>query len=222
MSASAVMMHSKVPLTCFQTKCVTHRCWPVSSVNGLRIKSHEESITFTYRWQHTSLQSAYIYTGWKANISHVWLCVFTTIKRKSPRVTFLVELSWLFWLLWQMLPHSCVNIEKGRVGMFWGFHLSSTSSRGTLSAGELWRRWVIKRPSSWKWRCKEIAAPLWTRLQQLQQQTKLTNCRWNCARAAGSPALGSAPDDAVALLHSNLLPPHASLLMHSYIPPGTR
>lgn len=111
---------------------------------------------------------------WKPNISHVRLCVFTTIKRKSPGVTFHVELSWLFWLLWQMLPHLCVNIEKGTVGMLRGFHLSSTSSRGTLSAGELWRRWVIKRPSGWKHWWKEIAAPLWTRLQQLQQQTSLT------------------------------------------------
>lgn len=80
---------------------------------------------------------------------------------------------------------------------------------------------AIKRPSGWKRRCKEIAAPLSTRLQQLQQQTSLTT-DLNCARAAGSSALGSPPDDAVALLHSNLVLPHASLLVHSYIPPGTR
>lgn len=48
------------------------------------------------------------------------------------------------------------------------------------------------------------------------------HCRWNRAPAAGSSALGSAPDDAVASLHSNLLLPHASLLMHSCSPPGSR
>lgn len=101
--------------------------------------------------------------------------------------------------------------------MLRGFHLSS---RGTVSAGVLWRRSRSSGPPAGSGDV-EIAAPLSTRLQQLQQQTSLTT-DLNCARAAGSSALGSPPDDAVALLHSNLVLPHASLLVHSYIPPGTR
>lgn len=155
-------------------------------------------MTFIYIVENTRPSGVQMWGEIQTSVTHGcgWRRVFMTIKRNTPGVTYHRESSWFLWLLWQMLPHLCVYIEKRTVWMWGGFHLGRAFSRGTVSTGEPCGRTVIKRPSGCKRWCKDIVTPLRTTLQQLRQQSRLT-----VSDRTELFAQGSAPDDKTGWTH---------------------
>lgn len=69
-------------------------------------------------------------------------------KRNIPSLAFHAELSWLFWLLWQILVHFCVNIERWQSGCYNASTSAVLSARGQ-SVLESWvgGRWLRGPPA---------------------------------------------------------------------------